>query len=210
MSASTTITLDATTRQETGKNVSRRLRAAGQVPATLYGADEAPVTSAVAKRELAALIRRHGRSKIIHLNLDGKSIPVKIASLQLDPVREVVIHADFMRVRMNEQTNFSVPLRIHGEPDGVKNADGILDVVLHNLDIRCLPGDLPEAIDVDVTSLGVGSHLSVADLKLGGAIEVLTDGEAVIATCISPRAAVESAGEGPAEPEVIKKGKTEE
>ena len=210
MSASPTITLDATTRQETGKNVSRRLRAAGQVPATLYGADEAPVTSAVAKRELAALIRRHGRSKIIHLNLDGKSIPVKIASLQLDPVREVVIHADFMRVRMNEQTNFSVPLRIHGEPDGVKNADGILDVVLHNLDIRCLPGDLPEAIDVDVTSLGVGSHLSVADLKLGGAIEVLTDGEAVIATCISPRAAVESAGEGPAEPEVIKKGKTEE
>lgn len=210
MSASTTITLDATTRQETGKNVSRRLRAAGQVPATVYGADEAPVTSAVAKRELAALIRRHGRSKIIHLNLDGKSIPVKIASLQLDPVREVVIHADFMRVRMNELTNFSVPLRVHGEPDGVKNADGILDVVLHNLEIRCLPGDLPEAIDVDVTALGVGAHLSVADLKLAGNIEVLTDAEAVIATCISPRAEAESAGEGPAEPEVIKKGKTEE
>ncbi len=210
MSESTTISLQATTRQETGKNVSRRLRAAGQVPATLYGADEAPVTSAVAKRELAALIRRHGRSRIIYLNLDGQSIPVKIASLQLDPVRETVIHADFMRVRMNERTNFSVPLRVSGEPDGVRNADGILDVVLHNLDIRCLPGDLPDSIDVDVTSLGVGSHLSVGQLKLGDKIEVLTDAEAVIATCISPRAAAESTGDAPAEPEVIKKGKTEE
>ncbi len=210
MSATTTITLDATTRQETGKNVARRLRAAGQVPATLYGADEAPVTSTVVKRELAALIRRHGRSKIITLNLDGQSIPVKIASLQLDPVREVVIHADFMRVRMNEQAKFSVPLRVHGEPDGVKNADGILDVVLHNLEIRCLPGDLPEAIDVDVTSLGLGSHLSVSDLKLGDKIEVLTDADSVIATCISPRGEEAATGEGPAEPEVIKKGKTEE
>ncbi len=210
MSESTTISLQATTRQETGKNVSRRLRAAGQVPATLYGADEAPVTSAVAKRELAALIRRHGRSRIIYLNLDGQSIPVKIASLQLDPVRETVIHADFMRVRMNERTNFSVPLRVSGEPDGVRNADGILDVVLHNLEIRCLPGDLPDSIDVDVTSLGVGSHLSVGQLKLGDKIEVLTDAEAVIATCISPRAAAESTGDAPAEPEVIKKGKTEE
>jgi len=210
MSESTTISLQATTRQETGKNVSRRLRAAGQVPATLYGADEAPVTSAVAKRELAALIRRHGRSRIITLNLDGKSIPVKIAALQLDPVRDTVIHADFMRVRMNEVTNFTVPLRVHGEPDGVKNADGILDVVLHNLEIRCLPGDLPDSIDVDVTTLGVGQHLSVGALKLGDKIEVVTDAEAVIATCISPRAAAESAGEGPAEPEVIKKGKTEE
>jgi large subunit ribosomal protein L25 len=210
MSESTTISLQATTRQETGKNVSRRLRVAGQIPATLYGADEAPVTSAVAKRELAALIRRHGRSRIIYLNLDGQSIPVKIASLQLDPVRDTVIHADFMRVRMNEVTNFTVPLRVHGEPDGVKNSDGILDVVLHNLEIRCLPGDLPESIEVDVTSLGVGSHLSVGQLKLGDKIEVLTDAESVIATCISPRAAVESSGEGPAEPEVIKKGKTEE
>jgi len=210
MSESTTISLQATTRHETGKNVSRRLRAAGQVPATLYGADEAPVTSAVAKRELAALIRRHGRSRIIYLDLDGTSIPVKIASLQLDPVRDTVIHADFMRVRMNELTNFTVPLRVHGEPDGVRNSDGILDVVLHNLEIRCLPGDLPDSIDVDVTSLGVGSHLSVGQLKLGDKIEVLTDAESVIATCISPRAAAESTGEAPAEPEVIKKGKTEE
>ncbi|MFZ4986613.1 MAG: 50S ribosomal protein L25, partial [Blastocatellia bacterium] len=127
MSESLTISLAATARQETGKNVSRRLRAAGQVPATVYGADEGPVTSAVSKRELAALIRRHGRSRIIHLNLDGLMIPVKIAALQLDPVRETVVHADFMRVRMNERTSFNVPLRVVGEPEGVRMADGVLD-----------------------------------------------------------------------------------
>lgn len=208
MSESTTIVLDAVTRQETGKNVSRRLRVAGQVPATLYGGGQSPVTSSVAKRELAALIRRHGRSKIINLNLDGTSVPVKIKSLQLDPVRDTVIHADFMRVDMTEVTSFTVPLRIQGEAEGVKTADGVLDVVLHSLEIRCLPGELPETIDVDVTSLGVGTHISVGDLKLAAGIQVVTDSEAVIATCISPR--VEEPVEAAAEPEVIKKGKTEE
>ncbi len=207
MSASTTIILDATTRQETGKNVSRRLRAAGQVPATLYGGDQSPVTSSVLKRELAALIRRHGRSKIISLNLDGNAVPVKIAALQLDPVRDTVIHADFMRIDMAAMTSFTVPLRIQGEAEGVKTSEGVLDVILHSLEIRCLPGELPEAIDVDVTSLGIGTHISVGDLKLADGITVVTDGEAIIATCISPR--VEEPVAAAAEPEVIKKGKTE-
>lgn len=210
MSESLTISLAATARQETGKNVSRRLRAAGQVPATVYGADEGPVTSAVSKRELAALIRRHGRSRIILLNLDGLMIPVKIAALQLDPVRETVVHADFMRVRMNERTSFNVPLRVVGEPEGVRMADGVLDVITHHLEIRCLPAALPESIMVDISSLAVGTHIKASDLKLGDGIELITDGEAIIATCISPRAAAESSAEAPAEPEVIKKGKTEE
>lgn len=210
MTSSTEITLNATVRQETGKNVSRRLRAAGQVPATIYGGGEDPATSSVARRELAALIRHHGRSRIIHLNLDGKSVPVKIAKLQLDPVRDTVIHADFIRVLMTEQTTFRVPLRVVGEPHGVKNADGVLDVVLHDLEIRCLPGNLPEAITVSVESLGVGEHLSVRDLAKAEGIEVLTDGDAVIATVVSPAGAESSSAETPAEPEVIRKGKVEE
>jgi len=205
------ITLDAKTRQETGKNVARRLRAAGEVPVTVYGGGQEPATSTVAKRELAALIRRHGRSKIINLNLDGKAVPVKIASLQLDPVRDTVIHADFMRILMTEKNNFTVPLRIKGEPKGVKLDGGILDVVLHSLDIRCLPGDLPEAIEVDVTGLGLGAHLSVGDLNLGDKIEATADAEAIVATVISPSGdESSSSSEGPAEPEVIKKGKSEE
>jgi len=209
MSESLTISLAATTRQETGKNVARRLRAAGQVPATVYGADQGPVTSTVSKRELAALIRRHGRSRIIHLDFDGTSVPVKIASLQLDPVRDTVVHADFMRVRMNELTNFNVPLRITGEPVGVKMSGGILDVITHHLDIRCLPTNLPDSITVDVSSLGLGQNIKVLDLKPGEGIEFVSDSETVIATCVSPSGDTGSTGEGPAEPEVIKKGKTE-
>jgi len=210
MSESLTISLAATARQETGKNVSRRLRAAGQVPATVYGADEGPVTSAVSKRELAALIRRHGRSRIIYLSLDGQTIPVKIAALQLDPVRETVMHADFMRVRMNELTNFNIPLRVIGEAEGVKMSGGILDVITHQLEVRCLPAALPDSITVDVSSLGLGANIKVSDLKLADGLEVMTDAETVIATCISPRAEAEAQAEGPAEPVVIKKGKAEE
>ncbi|NDD64325.1 MAG: 50S ribosomal protein L25 [Acidobacteria bacterium] len=210
MSETTTISLAATARQETGKNVSRRLRAAGQVPATVYGADEGPVTSAVSKRELAALIRHHGRSRIIHLDLDGRTIPVKIAALQLDPVRDTVVHADFMRVKMNEKTSFNVPLLIVGEAEGVKRGGGILDVITHHLEIRCLPGQLPESIMIDVSGLALGANIKVSDLRLSDGLEVASDGELVIATCISPRADEESPAAGPAEPEVIKKGKIED
>ena len=210
MSSSTEIMLNATTRNETGKNVARRLRAAGHVPATVYGGGEGPASSTVARRELAALIRHHGRSRIISLNFDGHLVPVKIAKLQLDPVRETVIHADFIRVVMTEQTNFTVPLQIKGEPDGVKNAGGVLDVVLHELEIRCLPGELPESISADVSGLGVGDHLSVGDLKIGDGIEVVTDASAVIATVVLPAGEVASSAETAAEPEVIRKGKGEQ
>ncbi|MFZ4985451.1 MAG: 50S ribosomal protein L25, partial [Blastocatellia bacterium] len=107
-------------------------------------------------------------------------------------------------------TSFNVPLRVVGEPEGVRIADGVLDVITHHLEIRCLPAALPESITVDISSLAVGTHIKASDLKLGEGIELITDGEAIIATCISPRAAAESSAEAPAEPEVIKKGKTEE
>lgn len=211
MSVSTIISLDATTRQETGKNVARRFRAAGLIPVTVYGGGQEPAKSTVAKRELAALIRRHGRSKIITLNLDGKPVTVKIAQLQLDPVRDTVIHADFMRLLMTEKSNFTVPLKIVGEPEGVKNSGGVMDVVLHHLEIRCLPGDLPESIEVDVTSLGIGDHLNVGQIKANEKVEILNDAEVVVATVIAPRTGEEpTASEAPAEPEVIKKGKAEE
>jgi large subunit ribosomal protein L25 len=98
MSQEETITLKASFRQETGKNVARRLRAAGQLPVTVYGGGQEPAMSTVAKRELAALIRHHGRGKVITLDMEGTPVSVKIAQLQLDPVRDTVIHADFIRV----------------------------------------------------------------------------------------------------------------
>jgi large subunit ribosomal protein L25 len=212
MSFDTSITLEATRRDERGKNASRRLRAQGMIPVTIYGGGEDAASTVVGKREFAALLRNFGRNKVFTLNYDGASTPVKIAALQFDPIKGSLLHADFMRISLTEKTTFELPVKTIGEPEGVKTFEGILDLVTKSLEIRCLPGDLPEVIEVDVTSLGIGDHLYVRDLKLGDWIEVLTDPDKVLVTVIAPRVEEEAPGavEGAAEPEVIKKGKTDE
>lgn len=207
-----TITLEAKPREGSGKNASRRLRAQGMIPATLYGGGKEAASAVIARHEFAALLRNYGRNKVFTLNLDGASTPVKIAALQLDPIKGSLVHADLMRISLTEKTTFEVPIRTVGEAEGVKTFEGILDLVTKTLDVRCLPTDLPEAIEVDVTSLGIGDHLYVKDLKISDWIEVLTDAEKVVVTVIAPRVEEEAAppAEGAAEPEVIKKGKTEE
>jgi large subunit ribosomal protein L25 len=212
MSVDTSIKLEATPRAERGKNAARRLRAQGLVPVTVYGGGQEAAAGTINKREFATLVRTHGRHAIFTLNLDGTSSPVKIADLQADPVKGTLVHLDFMRLSMTERSAFEVTVKVVGEPEGVKMGGGILDVVLHAINIRCLPGDLPNHIDVDVTSLGIGQNVRVGDLKLDAdKIEVLTDAEQVIATVVAPRVEEEAApAEGAAEPEVIKKGKTDE
>ncbi len=209
MSLDTSITLNAQARTERGKNASRRLRAAGLVPVTVYGGGEEAVATTIVKRELAALMRAHGRNMIFTLAVDGVGTPVKIAEMQLDPIKGTLLHADLMRISLTEKAKFEVSVRIVGESEGVKLNGGVLDVVAHTLEIRCLPMDVPAEIEADVSALQIGDHLSVKDLKVGDNIEILDDPEAVIATVVAPRA--EEATEATAaEPEVIKKGKTEE
>lgn len=212
MSVDNQILLNATKRDDRGKNAMKRMRAAGLVPVTVYGGDKEAASSSIVKREFAALVRAHGRNKIISLNLDGAVTPVKVAELQLDPVKGTLMHIDLIRISMTEKTNFDVPVHLTGESDGVKTFGGVLDHVMHTLTIRCLPGDLPEEITVDVTPLGIGTHISVKDLQLGDKIEVINDPDTVICTVAAPRVADETAeaGESSAEPEVIKKGKSEE
>ncbi|QQS46849.1 MAG: 50S ribosomal protein L25 [Acidobacteriota bacterium] len=205
------IKLTATRRDERGKNAIRRMRAAGLVPVTVYGSGTEATSSSIVKREFAALVRAHGRNKIISLNLDGAVTPVKVAELQLDPVKGTLLHIDLIRISMTEKTNFDVPVRLTGESDGVRNFDGVMDFVTHMLTIRCLPGDLPEEITVDVSPLGVGQHVSVKDLSIDEKIEILNDPETVICTVAAPRVVEETVEvEAAAEPEVIKKGKAEE
>jgi len=213
MSLNKNISLEAKPREERGKNASRRLRAQGLVPVTVYGGGKESVSTTIVKRDFATLMRAHGRNMIFTLNVDGASTPVKIADMQLDPVKGTLIHMDLMRISMTEKSKFEVPVKTVGEADGVKNLSGILEVVTHSLEVRCLPGDLPENIEVDVTSLGIGDNLKVGDLKLDEKIEILEDPETVIATVTAPRveeAVPEVAPEPTAEPEVIKKGKAEE
>jgi large subunit ribosomal protein L25 len=212
MSFDTSVMLEATRRDDRGKNAARRLRAQGMVPVTVYGGGKEAESTMIAKREFAALLRNYGRNKVFTLKFEGAATPVKIAALQLDPVKGSLIHADLMRISLTEKTTFELPVRTIGEAEGVKTFEGILDLVTKTLDVRCLPTDLPEAIEVDVTPLGIGDHLYVKDLKISDKIEVLTEPEKVVVTVIPPRVEEEAppAAEAAAEPEVIKKGKTDE
>lgn len=213
MSFDTNLSLAAQPRKDKGKNAARRLRAAGLIPATVYGGGSESVSTTLAKLEFAALLRKHGRNKIFTLSVDGVPTTVKIAELQLDPIRGTIIHADLMRLSMTEKSKFNVPVKLVGETEAVKLNGAILDQVNYSVEIRCLPGDLPAEIEADVTSLNLGDHLSVKDLKISDTIEILDDPDTVIVTVVAPREeeAAEAAPEAStAEPEVIKKGKTDE
>lgn len=211
MSFDAGLTIDAQARTEKGKNAARRLRANGEIPVTVYGGGSEPASGTVNKRELGAFLRANGRNKIFNLNLDGAATAVKIAEMQLDPIKGVLVHLDLMRISLTEKSEFEVPIKIVGESEGVKLGGGILDFPTHSIRVRCLPGDLPEVIEVDVSKLNIGGHIEVKDLQLSDAIEVRTRAEQTIVTCVAP-GAEEAPAEAAttAEPEVIKKGKAEE
>lgn len=210
MSFDAGISLNAQPRTAGGKNAARRLRANGEIPVTVYGGGE-PASGTINKRELGAFLRANGRNKIFNLNLDGAATAVKIAEMQLDPIKGVLVHLDLMRISLTEKSEFEVPIKIVGESQGVKLGGGILDFPTHSIRVRCLPTDLPEVIEVDVTSLTLGGHIEVKDLKLGDNVEARTRAGQTIVTCHAPGGAEEPAAEAAAaEPEVIKKGKPEE
>lgn len=213
MSFDTNLSLAAQSRTEKGKNAARRLRAAGQIPATVYGGGSESISTTIAKLEFAALLRKHGRNKIFTLLVDGAPTTVKIAELQLDPIRGYIVHADLMRLSMTEKSKFNVTVKLVGESEAVKLNGAIMDQVKYSLEIRCLPGDLPTEIEADITNLALGDHLSVKDLKISETIEILDEPDTVLVTVVSPREEepVEAApaAAAVAEPEVIKKGKDE-
>ena len=213
MSLDKNISLEAKPRNERGKNASRRQREQGLVPVTVYGGGKETASASVVKREFAALLRGHGRNVIFTLDVDGAATPVKIADMQVDPVKGTLIHMDLMRISLTEKSKFEVTIKTVGESEGVKSLGAILEVVTHSIEVRCLPRDLPSIIEVDVTPLGIGDKVKVGDLKLDSKIEILDDPETLIATVVAPRVeepAPEAATEAAAEPEVIKKGKAEE
>lgn len=213
MSFNANLLLNVQTRDGRGKNATRRLRADGLVPVTVYGGGGEPISGAVNKRELAALLRSYGRNKIFNLNFDGAASSVKIAEMQLDPIKGTLLHLDLMRISLTEKSEFEVTIKIVGEPEGVRTSGGLLDIPTHSLKVRCLPTDLPDVIEVDVSKLNIGGHINVKDLQLGDKVEIRTSGDVTIATVVAPVAEEVAAPveEGAtAEPEVIKKGKAEE
>jgi large subunit ribosomal protein L25 len=217
----TDITINANTRGAAGKSDARRLRAQGMIPAAVYGGGDEAVAIAVNAKEIANILRSDtGHNTIFKVALPGSGEPstVIIKDRQVDPVKGRLLHVDLLRLSLTEVTRVSVPIEIVGEPIGVKLEGGILDLQMREIEVECLPGDIPESLTLDVANMHLGDHLTVADLVYDRTkVKLLADEHQVIAGVLAPRlaevaeptAAIE--GEpAAAEPEVIKKGKTEE
>jgi large subunit ribosomal protein L25 len=209
-------------RESFGKNNSRRLRRAGRIPAVLYGADRSAVPLTVDPVQIGRILgSESGANTLFRLGLAGteKQRHVMIKDYQVDPVTGALLHADFIRIKMDEVIEVSVPIRIVGEAPGVKLDGGILEHVTRAVEVSCLPVDIPEYLEIDVSGLRIGASIRVADLAASGKYTILTDTGQTLVVCAAPakeeEAPVEAApveGEAaapPAEPEVIKKGKAE-
>src|SRR5438128_1170240 len=211
------IVLRAVRREGRGKNDARRARREGQVPVTIYGGAAEAVAARAPLSELAAILRSDtGRNTILTVDIEGvEATEVMFADRQIDPVRSRLVHADFKRLVKGEKIEATVPLRLVGEPIGVREQAGMLEQIIRNIEIRCEPREIPEALEVDVTNLAVHDVLHVSDIPVSAGVEILADPDTAIATVgiikEEPVAAVAPVeGEAPAEPEVIGKGKKEE
>src|ERR1041384_576724 len=210
------IIVKASPRDGRGKNDARRARRNGQVPVTIYGGAGEAVAALAQLSDLAAILRSDtGRNTIFTVEVEGvEATEVMFAGRQIDPVRSRLIHADFKRLVKGEKIDATVPLRLVGEPIGVREEAGVLEQIIREIEIRCQPRDIPEHLDVDVTNLGVHQVLHVSDIPATAAVATLAERDTVIATVsVVKEEVVEVApveGEAPAEPEVIGKGKKEE
>jgi len=213
------ITVEATRREDRGKNAARRMRQSGQVPAVLYGGKGESVTLAVNAKQLAGILRSEsGHNTIFTVKLPGGEAKAMVKDWQVDPVKGSLLHVDLLRVAMDVRMRFKVPVHTFGEPLGVKLQGGIFEMVTREVEVECLPADIPEEFKVDVTELMIGKQLRVSDLPIDPAkMKLVTDPQRVIAHVVALRAEEEKPAEAvaaevavPAEPEVIKKGKKEE
>ena len=204
--------VEAEVRVEFGKNASRRLRATGKIPAVVYGRNfESARITVDPKRVTEVLASESGRNTIFTLRYGGKSTDVLIKDFQLDPLKGTLVHADFQHVSMDELMHFRVPVEVSGSSVGVK-AGGVLDLVLREIEVECLPGDVPDEISVAVDDLDIGDAVRVSELKLDSEkIRILTDPDLVVLTVVPPRIEEEAVVEEAevAEPEVIRRGRVE-
>lgn len=203
-------------REGTGKGPARRLRRAGRVPAILYGGTS-PVAISVNPRDIYRLIHGHeGGTTLVKLSYPGSSESAMaiIRAMQLDPVSEDLVHVDLQEVAMDRPIQVAVPLRHVGEAVGVKESGGILEMLLREVQVSCLPAAIPEVITADVTRLGIHDVLTVGDLVAPEGVRILTELNQAVATVAAPVAeevaAAPVAAPGPAEPEVLTERKPKE
>jgi large subunit ribosomal protein L25 len=206
--------LSAETRTDSGKGVARKLRAAGRVPGIVYGHGRAPQSLSVVARDLDKLLSSIAvSSTVVELGLDGATTRTLIREVQRHPFKKMIMHVDFQELVAGEKVTVDLPLVYVGIPEGVRVSGALLEQILHTIEVRVDPANIPNHIDVDVTNLAMGHSLHVRDLKLPEGIEVLSDEDATICAVIAPRAVVEEVvveEPGVVEPELIRKAKEDE
>jgi len=214
------IVVNAQGRTGRGKNEARRLRRGGLIPAVVYGGKGDALSVSVDPKVLYRVLRSEaGRNTILKLDMgSGETAAAILKGWQVDPVRENFLHADFYRIAMDVAIKVTVPVTVKGEARGVKVDGGILELIMRAIEVECLPGDIPERIEVDVTDLGLHGAVRVSELPVSSKVKVLESADQVVVHVISVKeeaapAAAAAEGEAaaaPAEPEFLKKGKKEE
>ena len=208
------LTIEVERREAVGKNRSRQARANNQIPAVVYGGGKEAVPVLLDRKSTVDLLKKSGGENPIFLLKmagSGQERHAMIRDMQIDPISHQVVHIDFQRVLMTEKVHVAVPIELVGTSYGVKTEGGFLDFVTREVHVECLPGDIPKHIDLDVTGLHVGQHVEAGALPLPEGVTLTDEPERVIVSLGHGRTE-EAAGEGAdrVEPELIKKGKTDE
>lgn len=216
--AQTQIVVEGAPRPDRGKNEARRLRRTGKVPAVLYGGKGEAITLAVNAKQVGAILRSaSGHNTLFQVDLAGRHEPAILKDWQVDPLSGNLLHVDLLRVAMDVRMRVQVPVHTFGEAAGVKQQGGVFEVVTREVEIECLPAEIPTEFKVDVAGLMLNQQLRAKDLPIDTAkMKLITDPERVLAHVVAlkveeekPAEAVATEAAAPAEPEVIKKGKKE-
>ena len=209
------ITVTATPRETRGKNEARRLRAQGSSPAVVYGSGADPIAISINPKEINGILRSASSfNTIFNVDLNGQLAPVIIADWQLDPIKSHLLHVDLKRIDLSKPIAVKVPVHTKGDPKGVKIQGGLHEIINREIEIECLPEEIPEEFSVDVAELSIGQSLRASDIPLSGSMKLISPADSVISHVISIRTSATeeeaAAAATAAEPEVIKKGKKEE
>jgi len=211
------ITIEAEVREEFGKNASRRLRHAGRIPAVVYGGGGQAIPLTVDPKKVSQILYSHsGHNTVLTLEVKGRApARVLLSDWQVEPVHGGLLHVDMFRVSADTRLKISVPVQLIGEPYGVKTEGGVLEFILREVELECLPDDIPDHITVNISDYHIGKALRAGDLPLGERIKLVTEPMRMIAHVIALRVEEEKPVEGiegaeAAEPELIRKGKGEE
>lgn len=209
----TGLTIAAESRESRGKNEARRLRVKGFMPAVMYGGGTVPAALAVSPKEVTKILNsRTGHNTIFNVSIaGGESIPVMVVDWQNDPIKDHLLHVDLKRIDLSQRITVKVPVITQGEPKGVKLQGGLHEIITREIEVECLPNDIPEQFVVNVGELGLGESIRAADIPLVGSMTLVSPADSVISHVISLRAdEAAPAADTVAEPEVVKKGKKEE